>query len=358
MQNIIDFYKCNVLDEEFDSRFYQTNYPETFPYYQPFCSQNNISEQQRLFHHYILYGKKSGYLKNLKDFIQKDLSVLDLSKIDTGDVDQIYPVYPSCVEQYTIQTQKGKDIAAQNKIGIVSLARNCSKNIIKSVEKIQKIICKDWRMIIYENDSTDNTKNLLQTIEDYRIQTISIDDNSSYLIDRSQTRTNNLAKYRNFCVDWINKNYADCDYVIVLDLDADLGFSVEGIYNSIGWLNLLDDAGGMGSYSSLLSIEENKIIFVHYDSFAVRMNDWEPITNNIDVNHVWFKYWHPLVGSNPVPIYSCFGGLAVYKTQAFLKGRYDGSLGSEHIAFHKSLRDQGYNMYLNPSSRFFLYANQ
>ena len=297
-------------------------------------------------------------IKSLNEFIEQNLSALDLSKIDTGDVDQIYPVSPGYIDQYIIQTQKGKDIAAQSKIGIVALARNCSKNIIKSVENIQKIVCKDWRMIIYENDSTDNTKNLLQTIEDYRIQTISMDDNTSYLIDRSQTRTNNLARYRNFCVDWIDKNYTDCDYVVVLDLDADLGFSVGGIYNSIGWLNLLDDAGGIVSYSSLLSIEDNKIIFVHYDSFAVRMNDWEPIVHIKDINNPWFKNWHPVVGSNPVPIYSCFGGLAVYKTQAFLKGRYDGNLGSEHIAFHKSLRDQGYNMYLNPSSRFFLYTKQ
>ena len=358
MQNIIEFYNSNVLDEEFDSKFYQTNYPETINYYQPFCSQNNISEQQRLFHHYILYGKKSGYLKNLKDFIQQNLSVLDMTKIYTGDVDQIYPVFPAYVEQYMLQTQNGKEIAAKSKIGIVSLARNCSKNIIKSIKNIQKIICKDWRMIIYENDSIDNTKNLLQSVEDNRIHTISIDDNSSYLIDRSQTRTNNLARYRNFCIDWVDKNYSDCDYVIVLDLDADLGFSIEGIYNSIGWLSSLDDAGGMGSYSPLLSIENSKIVFVHYDSFAVRMNDWEPITNNKDIHNPWFRNWHPLVGSNPVPIYSCFGGLAVYKTKAFLKGRYDGNLGSEHIAFHKSLRDEGYNMYLNPSSRFFLYTNQ
>lgn len=353
MPNIIEFYKYNILDEEFDDEFYQKNYPETINYYQPFCLQNNLSEKQRLFHHYILYGKKSGYLKNLKDFIQQNLSVLDINKIDTGDVDQIYPVCPGYLDQYIIKTQNGKNIAAQSKIGIVSLARNCSKNIIKSITNIEKLVCKDWKMLIYENDSIDNTKNFLQSIENNKIHIVSADDNSLYLVDRSQTRTNNLARYRNFCLDWINNNYADCDYVIVLDLDADFGFSIGGIYNSIYWLNLLDNTGGIGSYSPYLSVQSNKIIFVHYDSFAVRMNDWEPMTNNRDVHNPWFRHWHPLVGSNPVPMYSCFGGLAVYKTQAFLKGRYDGNLGSEHIMFHKNLREQGYNMYLNPSSIFF-----
>jgi len=165
-------------------------------------------------------------------------------------------------------------------------------------------------------------------------------------------RTIALANYRNICRNWVENNYSECDYVIVLDLDPDLGFSVDGIYNSIYWLNNIDDAGGMASYSLYLRYNKQSVEFVHYDSFAARLNDWEPTIND-DVNNKWFRNLHPLVGSNPIPMYSCFGGLAVYKKEAFLSGHYDGSIGSEHVLFHQCLRDKGYNMYLNPSSRFF-----
>ena len=113
-------------------------------------------------------------------------------------------------------------------------------------------------------------------------------------------------------------------------------------------MNDIDNAGGMGSYSLLLNANN----FAHYDSFAVRLNDWKP-SEELDHNNIWFRNWHPIVGSEPVRFNSCFGGLAVYKTEAFLCGRYNGELGSEHVEFHQSIQENGWGMYLNPSSRFF-----
>ena len=166
--------------------------------------------------------------------------------------------------------------------------------------------------------------------------------------DRSLTRTHRLASYRNECVNWVKKSKNKYDYVIVLDLDSDLGFSVDGIYNSIHWLHKINNAGGMGSYSLLLNTNN----LVHYDSFAVRVTDWIASEEG-DANNQWFRNFHPPVGSDPIPLYSCFGGLAVYKARAFLSGKYGGDLGSEHVEFHKSLKENGWDMYLNPSSRFF-----
>jgi hypothetical protein len=355
--NIVDFYKLHTIDPDFDYYFYQTQYPETIGYYQPFCLEHNISEEQRLYYHYILFGQSFGYAKNLSEFIKHSVVGVDLSQIHTHDIEKICPISANYLDSYSIQTQNGKNIASRSSIGILSLARNCAKNLSKSLASIQKLECKDWYMLIYENDSTDDTKDILRSIDDNHITITHNDEGSPYLTDRSSSRTNNLAKYRNVCLDWLKKNYSHCEYVIVLDLDADLGFSVDGIYNSIGWLNILSNAGGMGSYSIYLSINKHKIVFAHYDSFATRFNDWEPTINNIDINNAWFRHWHPVIGSNPAPLYSCFGGLAVYKTKALLKGRYSGELGSEHISLHKDLYNHGYNMYLNSSSRFFAINN-
>ena len=54
---------------------------------------------------------------------------------------------------------------------------------------------------------------------------------------------------------------------------------------------------------------------------------------------------------------SCFGGLAVYKTEYWLMGRYSGE-DCEHVCLHKSIADRTGNqypwprMYLNPGSRY------
>jgi hypothetical protein len=207
-------------------------------------------------------------------------------------------------------------------------------------------------MFVFENDSADDTKEQLKGLKSSNIEILSRDDNSKYLTDNSFERTNNLSKYRNECLNWVKNNYSHFDYTIVLDLDADLGFSIDGIYNSISWLSKNSDAGGMGSYSLYLKANSN-IEFAHYDSFAVRLNNWEKIVSGKDVNNVWFRNLHPFVGSDPIKMYSCFGGLAVYKTKAFISGLYDASLGCEHVFFHKSLSENGFKMYLNPSSRFF-----
>jgi hypothetical protein len=50
-----------------------------------------------------------------------------------------------------------------------------------------------------------------------------------------------------------------------------------------------------------------------------------------------------------VPVTSCFGGLGIYRMQAYAAGRYaDDDL--EHAAFHRSLLARGHRrLFLNPS---------
>ena len=243
----------------------------------------------------------------------------------------------------------GKEICKNSTVSVVSLARNCEKNLQKSIDIVKKLEFKKLSFFVYENNSTDQTKKILLDNQNDQI-TISLNtDETPYLTNRSRERTINLAKYRNICLEWVKQNYSDFDYVIVLDLDADEGFSIDGIYNSISWLNKIEASAGMGSYS--LIAKKNELF--HYDAFAARLDNWEEssvLSNSFEKK---FNQYHPDVGSNPVPFYSCFGGLTVYKAECFISGHYDGSMGCEHIWFHKSMRDKGYEMYLNPSSIFF-----
>lgn len=55
--DIIEFYKNNKLDINFDEVLYQEQSPETKNFYQPYCRNNNIDDKHRLYFHYRLYGK-------------------------------------------------------------------------------------------------------------------------------------------------------------------------------------------------------------------------------------------------------------------------------------------------------------
>lgn len=358
--NIEEFYKTNTIDKDFNYLFYASHYPEVRTFYQPYCDIHSIDDNYRLFFHYSMYGMKDGFVKNISDFIQTKTKGIIFNQINHTEtsIEDFWPVHANFTQQYSDKNLIGKNIAKISRIAVVGLARNCEKNIKKSISNILSLNNRELKVFIYENDSIDSTKKILQETKQSNSNIdISLNNhNTEYLTGLCATRTNNLAKYRNICKEWVEKNCHNFDYTIVIDLDADLGFSIDGIYNSIAWLDTIKNAGGMGSYSLYLSITEHSAEFAHYDSFAVRLNDWEP-ADGYDNHNIWFRNLHPLVGSDPIPMYSCFGGLCVYKNDAFLGGIYDGSIGSEHILFHKSIKEHGYDLYLNPSSRFFSVYN-
>lgn len=67
--DILDFYKQQSVIDDFDDEFYALTYKETERYYQPFCTNNNISDRERLYYHYINFGRKQLYKKNEEDTI-------------------------------------------------------------------------------------------------------------------------------------------------------------------------------------------------------------------------------------------------------------------------------------------------
>ena len=363
MNNTIkEFLKTQDIPTDFDENFYSKQYPITNNFLKKYCKDHVISERERLWYYYSFYGKNTK--RNINLFLSlcnpEHLKIEKLQDFEELSIDEFLPPHEQFVDKYNHYLKLGKNIAKNSKIVTVALARDCDKHLVNSISRIQSLDCKESEIFIFENDSKDTTKVILKELSNTHknIQIQCIDNNREYLQNRSRSRTNALAEYRNICLEWVRDNCSDYDYTIVLDLDADLGFSIEGIYNSLGWLDSLNNAGGIGSYSLLFRNIERGFVLCHYDSFAARLNDWKPTSEDCDQNNTWFREMHPLIGSEPFHLYSCFGGLAIYKTKAFLSGKYSGELGSEHVQFHKDLYDNGYKMYLNPSSRFFsVYEN-
>jgi hypothetical protein len=202
---------------------------------------------------------------------------------------------------------------------------------------------REWSAYIFENDSADQTKDVLAAWADGQQRQASLNTNGRPHLNGTiePVRTHALAEYRAECQRWV-RDGEPVDYVCVFDTDAWGGWSVDGVANSIGWLvEMQGEASCMASYSWAEVRQPTGNLAIHYDAFAARLNHWQRRDQN------WFHVWHPVVGSPPVRFNSAFGQLAVYTSDAYLAMRYSGE-DCEHVCAHRTMPGE---LFLNPSSR-------
>lgn len=271
--------------------------------------------------------------------------------------DNDYPVDPIYRQLYTSRLEFGREECARRSVAVVAIARNCGPQLTNTLGLVEELAARfeSAKMYVFENDSTDGTSGILDTFASGRRwvtvehETLNVPDIRGF----QRERTEALAKYRQRCVRWARENKTD--YVVVVDMDPQGGFSVDGVVNSVGWLCDLNSranmrrAGGMASYGVI----ESKGNHFHYDAWAARLNWWEDRRDvgGQNMGLQWFFHFHPPVGSEPIRFNSAFGGLAVYLHEAFVQGEYLG-VTCEHVAFHESMGAAGYDLYLNPASRY------
>jgi hypothetical protein len=270
-------------------------------------------------------------------------------------------VEPEYKEQYDAFCRIGAETARDRSVVFVAIARNAMPYVTNTLALVEEAAGKfrSQRLYVFENDSTDGTDKALDEFAAMR-QWVTIEHATLGREDIrgfQPERTIALAEYRNRCRLWVETNAADADFVVVLDMDPHGGFSPDGVMNSIGWIGdymgrtrTKGAVGGMGSYSLYLRQGEDGIGAAQYDAWAARLNWWEDRRSKPGGNQ-WFHMLLPPVGSEPIQMNSCFGGLAVYTKDAYLSGNYAGG-DCEHVALHKSMRRAGYLMYLNPGCRY------
>ena len=267
--------------------------------------------------------------------------------------EDFWHVDPAFADQYRTKVERGKAIAAESSVVVLGCARDCQKNLSNSLFLVNELgACFESAIgCVFENDSVDDTKKILKRDAPGWLTVINETKNRPHLQGFEPDRTIALAEYRNRCLDWGKDHALTADFVVVVDLDADGGFSVDGVLNSLAWLEQFHDAAGMASFSLYrVTGDEGGEKYAQHDAWAARLNHWDDRYQR-GVGS-WFHYWFPPVGSEPVRFYSAFGGLAVYRASAYYAGRYRGG-DCEHVPFHRSVREAtGLGMYLNPGSRF------
>jgi hypothetical protein len=273
--------------------------------------------------------------------------------------DALCEVLPAFQEEHAQRIAEGRVRQSLARVAFVGLARNCDGPLYLNLQNVAAEIDRwaSWQLHIETNDNSDRTEEVLQAFTkefpqaSYRTQTL---NRQQYGAEFAGPRTIALAEYRTACQQWVRENAADCDYVAVVDFDAWGGWIPDSIASGIGWLTELPGAYGMASVS-LMQVDAGPQgkHWVHYDAWAFRLNSyWDDYTANLGG---WKHSFIPAIGSPPLRVCSAFGGLCIYRREAFLRGSYDGA-DCEHVTFHKSVSDAtGQHLFLNPGQRMLMH---
>lgn len=267
--------------------------------------------------------------------------------------------HPAFGELFDERHAEGVFRAQSSKIAFVGLARNCEDALRKNLMLCEAVGNRfaGWRLHVESNDCEDDTLGVLtqfcsdRTQATFHYQTLSRPHVPGEFAGR---RTVALAEYRDACQRWVRSCANDCNYVAVIDFDLWGGFSGHGLFNAIGWLVEMQGAYGMASVSLFQHDFGSGPQWVHYDLWALRgVGQRDCYWDTYRGGHGGFGYsWHPPIGSPPVLVASAFGGLALYRTGAYLAGTYDGTADCEHVTFHQSVANAtGQALYVCPAMR-------
>ena len=269
-------------------------------------------------------------------------------------------------EEHEVRVIHGADVLSNSRVAVVGLARNCGGSLQGNLERVRAGIAskaKDWSLFICENDSTDNTKEVISNFV-----SSSGGKASAKMCDLGRKhrpnefagpRTDELAQYRSECQSWVRDNCQGLDYVIVIDWDAWGGWTLDGVMSGFSYVASEPDIYGSASVSLLehecFSFDATKNVmkkesqWVQYDCWALRLNSyWDDYSRGVGA---WKHTWIPPVGSPPVRVKSAFGGFCIYEAADYLRGTYSGQ-DCEHVTFHRTIETQtGKALYLNPSQR-------
>ena len=275
--------------------------------------------------------------------------------------EEVWVVDQEYAAAYQARVDDGRAVAREQSANIVAIARNAMPLMGNTFDLLCEVQAgfADCKMFVYENDSADGTDEALDKAASV-LPWLSVEHGSLGGEDSrgfEPERTNRLAHCRNRCLEWVREHRKATAFTIVIDVDPEYGFSVDGVFNSIAWLatkrssGVPTPAGGMASYSLIRMPQEGGQVGVaHYDAWAARPVCWWRDRKD-EIGFTWFSAFLPPVGAPPCPMNSAFGGLAVYWTEAFLSGGYSGE-DCEHVPHHRRMAKAGWQMYLNPGCRY------
>lgn len=226
----------------------------------------------------------------------------------------------------------------------LAVAKNIEQTIPVFAEFIQTLLThlSDTQIWIYENNSKDSTKSELEKLVKPNVHLISETLTDEQLLGRACTKENKpcrmeaIASARNRLLDSIGPNMKDDDIVLWIDPDMPrvpvMETLIHWIRNFPAWADAL--------FANGLSVNGK-----YFDSYAYRdkrfpfgyelLKEGEWIGEKNSAVQIQRQMNEPMI-----PVYSAFGGMALYRAKAIKGLRYSGTPTEDYAWFvEKTLRE-------------------
>ena len=217
-------------------------------------------------------------------------------------------------------------------IGITKNNGDCISRGIKNMMKISELF-KDSIVYIYENDSTDNTVNILADWKSNYEKKFYF--SSEKRVKRYSYHTQNIAQARQKALNWVRTYYKDFDLLIIMDPDLFYDINLTGIIDSLHNMDKWDACFANGIYN---------MKGMTWDAFAMRTEDqnipWKGNKNYFSNFHKKDNWGTGRIITEWTEVFSAFGGLGIYKSEILKNVNYDtNSIDCEHVPFHNKIRN-------------------
>lgn len=217
---------------------------------------------------------------------------------------------------------------------ICGTVKNCGKYLDKIFSNMEQIasLFEDYAIILYYDVSSDNT---LDKLIQYKLK----NEHFNFYVNNDPLynyRTYNISKGRNYCINYINENYSDYEYFIMMDCDD----VCENTVNlNVLKKNLLRDDWDALSFNKNDYYDLWALSYGPYACSIYIFNPYGPILMNgqpfVTPLYKLKKNITDTLKQCPhnelVKCYSAFNGFAIYKSKKFLNCKYDGHLDLRYI---------------------------
>ena len=255
-------------------------------------------------------------------------------------------------------SNSNRDSFQEEEVVILGICRDVSSQLTWSLDKLKAAFgqFKEVHFRVVESDSSDST---VEILEEYKANNQNFDFESLGNLELNiPHRWERIAFCRNSASEMVRSDarLQDCKWVVVADLDG-INSEINSTAVASCWIR---------NDWEVCTANQSKN---YHDVFALRHVNWSP-------NDCWgyeteliAKGLHPIIARERaiygrqkkipsdvawIAVESAFGGLAIYKRDFFILGKYvgktsDGIRTCEHVTFNKDLREAGARIYINPS---------
>jgi len=242
------------------------------------------------------------------------------------------------------------------KVVICGCTKNSEQYIEKHLELLYGLgsIFEKCNIIVYENDSEDETKEKLKSFKRTHTSFEFISENG--IANKLKHRPLIIAHSRNTLMKYIDERYNNYDMIIMVDLDKVIcKFNINVITNTLdhykydSWDVLTGNCDG--KYYDIWALricQDMWDIRIHqslWKNGPIDYDCWLPETG--DKNPQYFVYdnqVHIPTDYPLIPVNSAFNGIGIYKMKAVKNCRYSaiddkGIITCEHVSFHKKIKE-------------------